>query len=153
MNIENPVIQTPLPKVQVGGGAEKAGGGADPEAVVNLVSMGFTEKQAARALRKCDNNLERAMDWIFSHMDEPESDEEMKTEAVVPSKFENPSPNSGKYNLQSFVTHLGAGVHSGHYVCHVRKEGDQWIYFNDSKVALTTEPPIEKGYMYFFTKV
>lgn len=41
-----------------------------------ITSMGFTEKQAARALRKCDNNIERAMDWIFSHMDDPETDEE-----------------------------------------------------------------------------
>ena len=49
-------------------------------------------------------------------------------------------------------------MHAGHYVCHIRKpvnEGDaekKWIYFNDAKVAITNEPPIGKGYMYFFTK-
>jgi hypothetical protein len=31
-------------------------------------------------------------------------------------------------------------------------EQKAWIYFNDAKVAKTTEPPIGKGYMYFFTK-
>ena len=35
-----------------------------------LVSMGFTEAQARKALQATDNNLERAADWIFSHADE-----------------------------------------------------------------------------------
>ena len=39
-------------------------------------SMGFTDKQATRALRKCEGNLERAADWVMSHMDEPDSEEE-----------------------------------------------------------------------------
>ena len=50
----------------------------DPESVMMIESMGFNKKQAERALRKCDNNLERACDWIFSHMDEPDSDEGMQ---------------------------------------------------------------------------
>ena len=41
-----------------------------------LCSMGFSEKQAKRALRKCDNSLERAGDWIMSHMDEDDSEDE-----------------------------------------------------------------------------
>ena len=50
---------------------------ADPESVMMIESMGFTAKQAKRALRKCDNNMERACDWIFSHLDEPDSEDEM----------------------------------------------------------------------------
>jgi ubiquitin carboxyl-terminal hydrolase 5/13 len=46
---------------------------------------------------------------------------------------------------------LGTSIHSGHYVAHVKKEG-QWIYYNDAKVAITTEPPIGKGFIYFFRK-
>jgi ubiquitin carboxyl-terminal hydrolase 5/13 len=63
------------------------------------------------------------------------------------------------YNLQSFITHLGASVHAGHYVCHIRKalsEEDptkKWAYYNDAKVAETTEPPVGKGFVYFFEKV
>ena len=119
-----------------------------------IVSMGLTEKQAARGLKHCDNDVERAMDWIFSHMDDPDSEAEEDVPMAVAENqvFENKNPDHGKYLLQSFVTHLGAGVHSGHYVCHVRKEADNWIYFNDAKVAFSTEPPIEKGYMYFFRK-
>lgn len=40
--------------------------------------MGFPEKKAISALKKCDNNAERALDWIMSHMDDPGSEEEDK---------------------------------------------------------------------------
>lgn len=56
--------------------------------------MGFTEKKVTKALKNCvslfnfihinmnqDNNPDRAAEWLFSHMDEPESDEEMKDES------------------------------------------------------------------------
>lgn len=42
----------------------------NPEGVMMLISMGFTEQQAAKALKETDNNTERAVDWIFSHQDE-----------------------------------------------------------------------------------
>ena len=32
-----------------------------------LQAMGFTAKQARKALSKTDDNLERAADWVFSH--------------------------------------------------------------------------------------
>lgn len=73
-NIENPAIQGPLRiKKQVKKSNKFE---ADPESVMMIESMGFSSQQATRALRKCDANLERACDWIFSHMDEPPSDEE-----------------------------------------------------------------------------
>ena len=37
------------------------------EAIV--VSMGFTQKQAKLALKQTDNNVERAIDYLFSHPD------------------------------------------------------------------------------------
>ena len=40
---------------------------ANPEVIMMLTSMGFTDKQAAKALRNTDNNLERAADWLFNH--------------------------------------------------------------------------------------
>ena len=48
-----------------------------------------------------------------------------------------------------FVTHLGKNSDHGHYVCHIKKEGE-WIYYNDSRVNISQQPPIEKGYVYFF---
>lgn len=91
-------------------------------------------------------------------MDDPDSDQEMThvneddaADAGNPYKDKNPG---GIYELYGFITHLGASIHAGHYVCHLKQAGEQgkWVYFNDAKVALTSEPPIGKGYMYFFRK-
>jgi ubiquitin carboxyl-terminal hydrolase 5/13 len=64
---------------------------------------------------------------------------------------DDPSTYKGGYTLESFITHLGASVHAGHYVCHIKKDG-KWIYFNDAKVAETNDPPIGKGYMYILKR-
>ena len=82
-NIENPVVSTPLlvpnPKKGAAANASASAGGfvADPESLMMLTSMGFTDQQATRALRKCEGNLERAADWVMCHMDDPDTDEEV----------------------------------------------------------------------------
>jgi uncharacterized UBP type Zn finger protein len=43
-----------------------------------ITSMGVDDKAAKRALRKCDGNVERACDFVFSHMGEPDSEDEPK---------------------------------------------------------------------------
>lgn len=43
------------------------------EALSTIMAMGFTHVQAVKALKATDNNVERAMDWIFSHQEDPES--------------------------------------------------------------------------------
>ena len=119
-----------------------------------MTSMGFPEKKCIKALKSCDMNVERAMDWLFSHMDDPddEGDSVMADDSVTDA-YKCSLP--GVYSLQSFITHLGASVHAGHYVCHIKKEvekGDnspQWVYFNDAKVAVTDDAPFGKGYIYF----
>ena len=152
-NMENPVLTQPL----VQNKSNSAGPQVSEEGIMMITSMGLTEKQARRGLRKCDNDVERAMDFIFSHMDEPDSEDEMKVDQVSnqeeeqKSAFKNDNPNAGTYKLQSFVTHLGTSIHSGHYVAHI-KNGKNWTYYNDCKVAETTEPPIGKGYVYFFRR-
>ena len=82
-------------------------------------------------------------------MDDPDTDHEM-TDVQGESPYKDDKP--GFYNLQGFITHLGTSTHCGHYVAHLKKD-DQWVYFNDAKVAITNEPPVGKGYMYFFRKV
>ena len=164
-NIENPVCQTPLmvPNPKKGAAASSTGGGfvADPEALMMLTSMGFDEASATRALRKCDGSLERAAEFVMSHMDDPHTDEEPadggmdvdQTEEVR-SAFADTQKDNGIYKLQSFITHLGSSIHAGHYVCHARQQDNDsnWIYYNDAKVALDTDPPVGKGYMYFFRR-
>ena len=79
-NMENPLIQAPLlipnPKKGQAAGASSGSFVPDPESLMMLTSMGFTDKQATRALRKCDGNLERAAEFVMSHMDDPDTDDE-----------------------------------------------------------------------------
>jgi ubiquitin carboxyl-terminal hydrolase 5/13 len=46
---------------------------ANPEAVASLTAMGFSADAAEVALGACSGSLERAADWLFSHMDDLES--------------------------------------------------------------------------------
>ncbi|MEQ2205374.1 hypothetical protein XENOCAPTIV_024218 [Xenoophorus captivus] len=43
------------------------------EHLATIVSMGFSRDQATKALRATSNVLDRAVDWIFSHLDDLES--------------------------------------------------------------------------------
>lgn len=61
------------PFVMPGMEGNKASGAAfvaDANGLEMLMGMGFTDKQATRALKETQNNIERAADWIFSHPDE-----------------------------------------------------------------------------------
>jgi ubiquitin carboxyl-terminal hydrolase 5/13 len=75
--MEDPDFNDPLPPPGAAGSgaaAEPAAGAApDPEAVSSLTAMGFGEDAAAAALGACGGSLERAADWLFSHMDDLES--------------------------------------------------------------------------------
>lgn len=42
----------------------------DPEAVMMLTSMGFSEAHVTAALEQCGGNAERGADWLFSHSDD-----------------------------------------------------------------------------------
>lgn len=44
---------------------------------------------------------------------------------------------------------MGTSAQSGHYVCHILKDG-KWVIYNDRKVALSKNPPLNLGYMYFY---
>ena len=58
-----------------GGKAKKKVCTAGEEVIAMVMSMGFTKDQAEAGLRNTDNNVERAIEWIFSHPDgeEPET--------------------------------------------------------------------------------
>lgn len=51
-------------------GTENASTPLCPEAIPMITGMGFTEEQALKALKATNNNVERAVDWIFSHPSE-----------------------------------------------------------------------------------
>ena len=51
-------VKCPAPK-------KSKGPPADEEAIAMVMSMGFTREQAEMGLRNTENNMERAVDWIF----------------------------------------------------------------------------------------
>merc|ERR1719369_1165143 len=48
----------------------------DQDAMGNLMAMSFSEAQARKALKNTQNNVERAVDWIFSHPDDLGGDDD-----------------------------------------------------------------------------
>lgn len=127
---------------------------ANPESVAMLMSMGFEERQATKALKATDGNIERATDWIFSHA------EDMDTDEIQPEQTDNDAGNTrkksyrdgvGKYKLAAFISHMGTSAQVGHYVCHILKNG-RWVIYNDSKVALSQNPPKDLGYLYLYKR-
>lgn len=120
------------------------------EAIGMIIAMGFTRPQAVKALESTDNNLERAVDWIFSHAHELDSmEEESQGGQETGPQYKD---GAGKYHLMAFISHMGTSTMCGHYVCHVLKDG-RWVIFNDRKVALSETPPKEHGYLYLFKRV
>jgi len=106
------------------------------------------------ALKATGGNVERAADWIFSHMDEldaPEAPEATSSEVAAPVASETLSDGTGRYRLVAFVSHMGTSTSSGHYVAHIRKQG-RWVLYNDTKVALSEDPPKDMGYLYVYAR-
>ena len=56
-----------------------------------------------------------------------------------------------EYKLVAFISHMGTSTTTGHYVCHVKKDG-RWVIFNDNKVAESVAPPKGLGYLYLFER-
>ncbi|XP_060098543.1 ubiquitin carboxyl-terminal hydrolase 13 isoform X2 [Heteronotia binoei] len=135
-----------------------------PEEMVAIIaSMGFQRNVAIQALRAKNSNLEHAIEWIFSHPD-PKGNEttsetmdmenHVNANILAESDPEGPriKDGSGRYELFGFVSHMGTSTMSGHYVCHLKKEG-RWVIYNDLKVCASERPPKELGYIYFYHRI
>lgn len=69
LHMEDPDLNDPI-NCDDSSDHQKAEFVANPDALASIVAMGFTHPQALKALESTDNNLERAVDWIFSHADQ-----------------------------------------------------------------------------------
>ncbi|UYV68713.1 USP5 [Cordylochernes scorpioides] len=114
-----------------------------------IQAMGFNRDQALKALKATSNNLERALDWIFSHANE--LDEEMDTNSSTPPSSPPVNDGPASYKLVGFVSHMGPSSLSGHYVCHLLRDG-HWVIYNDRKVALSEKPPQDLAYLYLYQR-
>ncbi|KAI9303229.1 hypothetical protein BJ944DRAFT_204701 [Cunninghamella echinulata] len=142
-HMEDPDIDAPLESTQ----------GMKPEPTLEQIStlceMGFSPAQAKKALGETSNDTERALDWLFSHPDD--QGEDVNTNQDTSEKVIGDSNPPFDYTVKSFVSHKGTSIHCGHYVAHVKK-GDEWVLFNDNRVAVTPNPPISEGYLYFLQR-
>lgn len=82
-------------------GTESSSFTPNQEAIETLSSMGFTNDQAIKALKATDNNVERAMDWIFSHQDELNASS--SPSGAVPTTPEFRDGEGSKYSLKNLL--------------------------------------------------
>ena len=133
--------------------SDNSGFTANEEAVSQLLNFGFNRDQVILALKNTNNNAERAGDWLFSHSEELEQlVKEMKNEEnAVKNEKNSYNDGNGNYELKAIISHLGKATSHGHYVAHIKKN-NQWFIFNDSKVAKSENPPFAHGYLYLFQR-
>lgn len=125
----------------------------DEASVETLISFGFNESVARKALKASGGNIEMATDWIFSHPEATSTsmDADVPTSSNTQAIDSGVPDGNGTYKLLALVSHIGSSTNCGHYVAHVRKNG-RWVIFNDNKVGASANPPIDMGYLYFFER-
>jgi ubiquitin carboxyl-terminal hydrolase 5/13 len=127
--------------------------------IAQVMDMGFGRTLAIKALKNTGNDVARAVDWLFSHPDDDGSEDPIAQKSSDSVAEAAPALNPaqlkdgpGKYQLFAFVSHMGSSTMSGHYVCHILKDG-KWVSFNDEKVAESLHPPREMAYLYFYKRI
>ncbi|KAL0301128.1 UNVERIFIED_CONTAM: Ubiquitin carboxyl-terminal hydrolase 14 [Sesamum radiatum] len=144
-HMNDPDIDEPIGK------AQKSVPYIDPSKVDTLISFGFEEEVARKALQASGGDIEKATEWIFNppsgitNMDTTPSSSGAEVDAALPD-------GQGRYRLIGLVSHIGTSTHCGHYVAHIYKDG-RWVIFNDDKVGVSKNPPIDMGYLYFFERI
>jgi ubiquitin carboxyl-terminal hydrolase 5/13 len=105
-------------------------------------------------------NVERAVEWLFSHTEDTGEDSGPASGAASIGETNDGMGGSrdlpARYRLKAFISHKGLSVHSGHYVAHVRM-GTDWVLFNDEKVVKADAESVEElkklAYLYVFERV
>ncbi|KAK2408454.1 ubiquitin carboxyl-terminal hydrolase [Trifolium repens] len=125
----------------------------DQSKVDTLLSFGFQENIARKALKASGGDIEKATDWIFNNPEASVSSMDTVTSDTASSSDAVGLPDGGgRYRLIGVVSHSGTSTLCGHYVAHVLKDG-RWVIFNDNKVGASVNPPKEMGYLYFFERL
>lgn len=116
-HMDDPDIDTPVDLV----GASSASGpsaSVDPESIAAIEAMGISTPQARKALKETGGDVSRAVDWVFSHFDDPgdfgEDDAAMEAPATEGEKAVAGNADlPATFRLQSIVCHKGASIHTG----------------------------------------
>lgn len=97
---------------------------------------------------------------------------------ATPTASDNSQLTDGSsvYELCAFISHMGKSTTDGHYVAHIKRsalaksipyeppveylgsppcdgDSDEWVIFNDDKVAKSEAPPYRHAYIYIFRRV
>ncbi|CAA6670655.1 unnamed protein product [Spirodela intermedia] len=148
-HMDDPDINDPLPDEPRNPNLQPV----DESSVETVISFGFPEEMARKALKASGGDIEKAMDWIFSNPDASSSGDMEATSSSGQSPQDTELPDGGgRYRLMALVSHIGTSTHCGHYVAHVHKDG-RWVIFNDTKVGASVNPPKDMGYLYFFERI
>ncbi|ORY56367.1 ubiquitin carboxyl-terminal hydrolase 14 [Pseudomassariella vexata] len=160
MRMDDPSIDEPFVLPCTSGSTAEV----DPQKIEQVCNMGFSVPQARKALKETGSDVERAIDWIFNHMDDQGDygdDAPDLAESAEP-KEKKEAGNAdlpANFELHSIVCHKGSSIHAGHYVAFIRKIIDtqipKWVLFNDEKVveAGDIEEMKKTAYVYFFNRV
>jgi ubiquitin carboxyl-terminal hydrolase 5/13 len=111
-HMEDPDIDAPLVfDGQSGGGAVAA----DPEKIEMLGAMGFGAPQAKKALKETGGDVERAVEWLFSHPDDQGifDDDGGAGEVAAPQEPAGSATLPAEFQLQSIACHKGTSIHAG----------------------------------------
>jgi ubiquitin carboxyl-terminal hydrolase 5/13 len=127
------------------GGAE-----VDEVSLAMIMSMGIEANVATWALQHTGGDVERAIDYVFSHPEGPPSAVAPQVEPVAPVA---PTNGVASYRLVAMISHMGANAMTGHYVAHVKDAATgEWVLFNDEKVAVSKETPFKLASVYFYAR-
>ncbi|CAB4397730.1 unnamed protein product [Rhizophagus irregularis] len=118
--------------------------------IAKLTDMGFSQSRAKKALGETNNDVQRAIEWLFSHEDSNEGLSLQSSHNGNGAFGDSKLP--ANYQLHSVISHKGTSLHCGHYVAHVYKD-QQWVLYNDNKVVKATQPPLEEAYIYILRRI
>lgn len=109
-HMDDPDIDQPIAASSAQSGASQQ----DPEKIAQLGEMGIDAAKAAKALAATGGDVNRALDWVFSHPDDPgdnaaDSDKAQGEAQEPPGTANTPA----RYQLRSIVCHKGSSVHAG----------------------------------------
>jgi len=158
-HMEDPDFNAPF---QAPGASAAPASAVDPALVAALMQKGtdfgcaWTKGQCEKALSLNGGDDGRATGWLFDNPGDPGFPEvaEATPEAPAAAAAEGGSSDTdgpGNYELAAFISHLGKNTGSGHYVCHIKKNGE-WAIFNDTEVSKCESPPFQHGYMYLYQR-
>ena len=121
-HMEDPDIDEPLAlETPARGGSGNAAAAISQESIEMLGAMGISAPQARKALKETGGDVNRALDWVFSHPDDQgdfgDDQEAVPAEAAVAGEGMEMAGSSelpALFRLSSIVCHKGGSIHAGY---------------------------------------